>query len=204
MSIDHLCILSDPQSPLPQRFRSLFALKSLLGSDASWGIGQALLKSLDNVLLCHEMAYVLGQIGNPNVIPILSDVLRNENVDSMIRHEAAEALGAIGSTDSIPVLKEFSTHSCLEISQTCQLALDLIQHMSSNPELPCKKYASVDPAPPLESDDIQRLGEELMDSSKSLFRRYRCMFSLRDIGTDEAVNVRFVSKKLGPRYGISR
>lgn len=189
MTLDHLSILSDPQSPLPSRFRSLFALKSLFGHDAAMGIGEALLQSLDNVLLCHEMAYVLGQIGNPKVIPILSDVLRNESVDSMIRHEAAEALGAIGSSESIPVLEEFSIHPCLEISQTCQLALDLIKHVSSNPKITEKKYSSVDPAPPLESDDIQKLGRELMDTTKSLFARYRCMFALRDIGTDEAVKV---------------
>jgi deoxyhypusine monooxygenase len=193
MTTDHLSILSDPQSPLPLRFRALFALKSVGGPDASLDIGQALLKSLDNVLLCHEMAYVLGQIGNPIVIPILSDVLRNEGIDSMIRHEAAEALGAIGSKESIPVLTEFSTHSTLEISQTCQLALDLIKHLSLNPKM-SRKYNSVDPAPPLESNDIQQLGEELMDSNKSLFRRYRCMFSLRDIGTDDAVKVSFSSK----------
>ena len=71
MTTDHFSILSDPQSPLPSRFRALFTLKSVLGPDASLGIGQALLNSLDNVLLCHEMAYVLGQLGNPIVIPIL-------------------------------------------------------------------------------------------------------------------------------------
>lgn len=199
MTIDHLQILSDAQYSLPQRFRSLFALKSLLGSDAAMGIAQALLKSLDNVLLCHEMAYVLGQIGNPVVNSILSKVLKNEDVDSMIRHEAAEALGAIGSIESIPVLSEFSTHSCLEISQTCQLALDLIKHNSTNHTENFKKYNSIDPAPPLDSNDVERLEKELMDSSKSLFQRYRCMFSLRDIGTDEAVKV--ILKKLNLGFG---
>ena len=189
MTIDHYQILSDPESQLPLRFRSLFALKSLYGFDAALGIAEALLKSLDNVLLCHEMAYVLGQIGNPIVCLILSQVLRDESADSMIRHEAAEALGAIGSKESIPILTEFSNHSCLEISQTCQLALDLLKHNSLNPKKFNKKYDSTDPAPPLEIKDITKLEQELMDSSKSLFSRYRCMFSLRDIGTDEAVNV---------------
>ena len=191
MTIDHLKLLSDPQSPLPQRFRSLFALKSLQGSDAAIGIGEALLKSLDSVLLCHEMAYVLGQIRNPIVNPILSTVLRDETADTMIRHEAAEALGAIGSKESLPILVEYSNHPCNEISQTCQLALDLIEHNSINAPEGFKKYSSVDPAPPLEDSavDIESLKMELMDSTKSLFRRYRCMFSLRDIGSDKAVKV---------------
>lgn len=56
--------------------------------------------------------------------------------------------------------------------------------MSSNP------FSSVDPAPPLCGEDdhsVSHLTQILMDDSASLFQRYRAMFSLRNMQTDESV-----------------
>ena len=51
-------------------------------------------------------------------------------------------------------------------------------------------YTSIDPAPPLATNDstskVEKLKEILNDQDKPLFERYRAMFRLRDIGTDEA------------------
>ena len=50
-----------------------------------------------------------------------------------------------------------------------------------------KIYRTVDPAPSLSSTNIEELKGILLDENRSLFERYRAMFALRDIGTDEAV-----------------
>lgn len=51
-------------------------------------------------------------------------------------------------------------------------------------------YASVDPAPPAVAASVAELRETLLDTSCSLFVRYRALFALRDNGGDEAVLVR--------------
>lgn len=55
----------------------------------------------------HELAYVLGQMGNMGAVPVLENVLGDMKQDAMVRHEAAEALGALSSTTSEPVLKQY-------------------------------------------------------------------------------------------------
>jgi deoxyhypusine monooxygenase len=41
-------------------------------------------------------------------------------------------------------------------------------------------HTSVDPAPPLEETDTEKLKAALLDESLPLFHRYRAMFSLRN------------------------
>ena len=66
---------------------------------------------------------------------------------------------------------------------------------------PERAYTSIDPAPPtsgllkgkpapedLSHDSIEPLRVALTDPALSLFERYRAMFALRNIGTDEAVD----------------
>ena len=50
------------------------------------------------------------------------------------------------------------------------------------------KFLSVDPAPPQRDVvAVPELKEILLNTKLSLFERYRAMFALRDIGTEEAV-----------------
>jgi deoxyhypusine monooxygenase len=49
----------------------------------------------------------------------------------MVRHECAEALGAIGRPESVPVLKEFLSDPNPEVSESCEVALDLIAWVNS-------------------------------------------------------------------------
>ncbi len=50
------------------------------------------------------------------------------------------------------------------------------------------KYCSIDPAPPCEDmSDVSKLQKLLMDTDKNMFERYRAMFALREIGSEEAV-----------------
>lgn len=48
-------------------------------------------------------------------------------------------------------------------------------------------YKSVDPAPSTSKMDVEDLEKILLDDTLPLFQRYRAMFSLRNLGTTEAV-----------------
>ena len=47
-----------------------------------------------------------------------------------VRHEAGEALGAIGTPECLQLLERYQSDPCLEVAQTCQLALQRIQFYS--------------------------------------------------------------------------
>jgi deoxyhypusine monooxygenase len=92
----------------------------------------------DSALLRHEVAYVLGQMQNKVAIPKLIEVLSNELEHVMVRHEAAEALGAIGDYSVIPVLQKYLNHQLPEISESCEVAIDLLDWTKS------KEYDAID------------------------------------------------------------
>ena len=186
---------------LANRFRALFNLKSVGSEDSDKERAHKAIKYIaecfndDSELLKHEVAYVLGQTKDLYAAPYLREVLENDNQQCMVRHEAAEALGALGDKESLPLLeKYFKEDPLLEIRQTCELAIERIHWENSekakNEVLEKSLYTSIDPAPPLATNDstskVEKLKEILNDQDKPLFKRYRAMFRLRDIGTDEA------------------
>lgn len=192
--------LIDVKAPLAVRIRALFSLKAL-GTEGNVEAIEAIAAGFsdDSELLKHELAYVLGQTKQKAAISQLTNVLEDMNQQPMVRHEAAEALGAIGDERSIPVLARFEETDPLEIvRQTCELArerIEWVKKTETNPEVLQKSlYSSIDPAPPLAATttdstaEVAKLQIELNNTNISLFNRYRAMFRLRDIGTDEAVH----------------
>jgi len=194
-------LLVDTSLPLKLRFRILFTLKSL-DRQGQQQTEQASLKVVEAIcagfkdtsaLLKHECAYCLGQMGNEHAIVKLIDVLNNTQEDPMVRHEAGEALGAMGCFDNSNVIGALTTNSQnprAEIAETCQIALDRLAWLRKNvSDESSSSYSTIDPAPPLQTQtNIDELKKILLDEKNySLFDRYRAMFTLRNIGTDEAV-----------------
>lgn len=147
----------------------------------------------DSELLKHELAYCLGQIGSPHANPILQKVLEDLKEHEMVRHEAAEALGAIGCLESLPILEKYLNDSNESVVDTCELAIDKIKY-ENDPKTKAEReankslYSSVDPAPPTtETKSVEELEAQLTNYDLKLFKRYRAMFALREIGTTEAV-----------------
>ncbi|KAH7096431.1 ARM repeat-containing protein [Auriculariales sp. MPI-PUGE-AT-0066] len=153
--------------PLAQRFRALFTLKAIKSNES---------------------------------IDIISKENRNE--DPMVRHEAAEAMGAISATSAIPVLQKYLNDPERAVRETCEIALAKIEWDAANKEASTSSadagYTSVDPAPAstsgllrgapaANSPSVPQLRTVLLDKSETLFARYRAMFALRNIGTDEAI-----------------
>jgi deoxyhypusine monooxygenase len=121
--------LVDMDLPMFQRMRCVFTLRNLGGPAAV----EALAAAFDDpsALLRHEVAYVLGQMQDPHAVPFLTAVLEKPHEHVMVRHECAEALGAIGEEASIPVLRKFQGDPNPEVSESCDVALDLIAWVNS-------------------------------------------------------------------------
>ncbi|KAJ3087156.1 hypothetical protein HK102_011708 [Quaeritorhiza haematococci] len=181
----------DGPVPLHQRFRVLFTLKTFANERSIDIIAKAF--SDPSALFKHELAYVLGQMKNEYAIPHLTKVLEDLNEEPMVRHEAAEAMGAIGKPTAIPILQKYLSDSNRSVRETCELAIARIEYevkrIESGEEAPKSQWTSIDPAPPKTDAtlSVEELGRILMDTSLTLFERYRAMFSLRDIGTEAAV-----------------
>lgn len=183
-------VLQNKTKPLKDRFRALFTLKNLGGNDAIDIIASCFDDS--SALLKHELAYCLGQMQDKYAIPSLITVLEDKSQEPMVRHEAGEALGAIGSPEVLDLLKTYSQDPVIEVAETCQLAVERIvwlekQRNQEEAGLLANPYSSVDPAPPASNVDVQALRSNLLDESLPLFQRYRAMFTLRNIGSKDAV-----------------
>ena len=184
-------LLNDPKAPLKARFRALFTLKNLGGPEALEFMFQAF--SDESALLKHEVAYCLGQMGDKTAVPKLSEVLADASREAIVRHEAGEALGAIGDLSVLPLLRKHAQDPVKEVADTCDLAIKRLEYIQSGKadeekdKLTKNPYESVDPAPPLEEKDVGKLEAILLDESLPLFERYRAMFSLRNLGTDDSI-----------------
>lgn len=79
------------------------------------------------------------------------------------------------------------------MAETCQLAVRRLEWLMSggNAEkseaADSNPYCSVDPAPPAQRKSVPELRMQLLDESLPLFERYRAMFALRNLGSEEAV-----------------
>lgn len=185
-------VLNDPSKPLKQRFRALFTLRNLGGAEAVQEMAKAF--GDKSALLKHEVAYCLGQMGRQDAVPVLRGVLTDKAREAIVRHEAGEALAAIGGgQDLLDLLKEYAKDPVPEVADTCELAVDRLEYNASDlaktEKLSANPYHSVDPAPPHTETDVAKLREILLDEGgdRSLFERYRAMFSLRNDGSREAI-----------------
>ncbi|KAJ8306314.1 hypothetical protein KUTeg_016859 [Tegillarca granosa] len=113
------------------------------------------------------MAYCLGQMQNSYAIPVLTRVLEDKKQEAM--EKPWELL-------DLRSLYKFYRNIYRVTENQNKNAL-------TNP------YLSVDPAPPCGNHDINILREALLNEKLPLFKRYRAMFSLRNLGTKESVNV---------------
>ncbi|XP_005183746.1 deoxyhypusine hydroxylase [Musca domestica] len=180
-------VLNNKERPLKERFRALFTLKNLGGELAIEEISRGFAD--DSALLKHELAYCLGQMQDSKALGVLTKVLEDTSQEPMVRHEAAEAMGAIGDAEIIPVLEKYKNDPVVEVAETCSIALDRVKWLQSGQKVDDNNpYASVDPSPPADkSKSVDELKAIYLDPKQTLFDRYRAMFSLRNMRTEEAV-----------------
>ncbi|KAJ1959216.1 deoxyhypusine hydroxylase, partial [Dimargaris xerosporica] len=138
-ALEQLLLNTSGKVSLAERFRALFSLKALKDRKSIDIISQGF--SDTSALLKHELAYVLGQMGDPHALPVLEQVLRNDHEDPMVRHEAAEAMGAIGDPQSLPILEAYRTYPQPDIAQTCELAVERIHYQTAQAKAPSSDTA---------------------------------------------------------------
>uniref|UniRef100_A0A0D3HWZ0 Deoxyhypusine hydroxylase n=1 Tax=Oryza barthii TaxID=65489 RepID=A0A0D3HWZ0_9ORYZ len=122
-------LLLNEQEIMYERYAALFALRNDSGDAAVSAIVAAL--GVKSALLRHEVAYVLGQLQNKAASDALSTVLKNVDEHPMVRHEAAEALGSIADQESIALLEEFAKDPEPIVSQSCEVALSMLEYERS-------------------------------------------------------------------------
>lgn len=193
-SIEDLSVILHNQSePIAKRVRCLFYLRTIGTPEVVPVLTSAF--NDPSLLLQHEICYVLGQINHKSAITFLSSVLANESFASISRHEAAEAIAAIGDSESISLLTKYAQDPDPILSDTCKLAISRIEWLKTGEEYFLFRVKndfcySIDPAPPFdESKTFEWLVETYNNTQLSLFDRYRALFSLRNVCTDEAVYV---------------
>jgi deoxyhypusine monooxygenase len=113
-----------------QRMRSVFKLRNIRSPESCLILCEAF--SSKSALLRHELAYVLGQMQMDEALPTLIQILSNVDEHVMVRHEAAEALGAIGNLDAVPVLEAYLMDEHEEVSESCEVALDLLNWVANS------------------------------------------------------------------------
>lgn len=180
--------LVNKNEQLEKRFRSAFTLRAIGSNKAVEALADAL-HDEPSALLKHEVAYCIGQTQSPHAVPFLCKVLEDKTEHPMVRHEAAEGLGAIGGSGASEVLKQFIKDPIREIAETCEIALDRVQWVTNNKDIKNVKFECVDPAPAFPDNQftLAELQSIMLDTSKPLFERYRAIFSLRNIGSSEAI-----------------
>lgn len=121
--------LLDTNLAMFHRMRAVFALRNIGGNDAIDALAAAFADK--SALLRHELAYVMGQMSDPHAIDALINRLADPEEHVMVRHEAAEALGAIGDERGRPILETFLKDPAPEVSESCEVALDLLDWVNS-------------------------------------------------------------------------
>ncbi len=146
----------------------------------------------DSHLLRHEVAYVLGQLGDAKANSLLFDILSNMDEHCMVRHEAGEAIGAIGSEEYISLLEPFLQDPLREIRETVELAIKNIKEKvesEKNGSIVEKKknarrdeeFQSIDPAPAYDiNTPLDKIRTIYLNQEEDLYKRYKAMFTLRN------------------------
>lgn len=174
----------------------MFTLRNIVCPESIDTIGKVL-RDDDSALLKHECAYCMGQMKDSIATPYLVETVKDENQHPMVRHGAGEALGAIGNhtPEILELLKQYSKHHVRELSETCELALDRLKwYNKENGDQPAEEssspYNAVDPTPSYpETTSLDELKSIYLNESKCLFERYRALFTLRNMGTPEAIEI---------------
>ncbi len=131
IDMEHMkSILLDDTARMFERMRVVFKFRNVRTVDSCLALCEAF--STKSALLRHELAYVLGQMQMEEALPALVGRLSDVDEHVMVRHEAAEALGAIGDLSAKPILERFLSDSFIEVSESCEVALDLLDWVAKS------------------------------------------------------------------------
>lgn len=199
-------IIADSSQNIKIRMNCLFQLRTIGSFESVKALENALLKEPSSDLLRHEICYAFGQMisaeGNREEIErfVNTEIFdKSDKWASIVLHEAAEALGNISNENNIKLLEKFVNYDDEIIKETCELAIENLKWLkiTDNGVLEGfsegnKYYCTNDPAPPFNFErdakykDIKLLEKILQEGST--FDKNRAIFTLRNLGTEEAID----------------
>ena len=129
--------VSETADAVCDKYKRIFSLRN----DPANGLRGLLelMGSTPSVLLRHEVAYALGQMGDEAAVPHLRAWLEDAAEDPIVRHEAAEALGAIGTRGCLETVRRFVGDPASEVAQTCELALARLEYNIQKGRCVCER-----------------------------------------------------------------
>ena len=173
--------LLSAEANISEKMRALFTLRNIESDESALQVAKAFKDR--SVLLKHEVAYVLGQMGRECSVRTLLSVLEDELEDEIVRHEAAEALGNYQDVSLIGFLQRYFGHSSAPLRETCALAAKKIATGRGRVYSP---FISVDPAYPA-GHTVEEAERVFLSEGHDLYERYAAMFFLRNLMTAGAV-----------------
>lgn len=123
--------LIDENLPLFERYKAMFSLRNINKPESAIALAEGL-NCKDSALFRHEIAYVLGQMQMPVVIPQLTKNLEDQNENCMVRHECAEALGSIADEKCVAILTKYKEDCDIVVKESCEVALDMHAYENSD------------------------------------------------------------------------
>jgi len=197
--------LANHEGPIPGRVSALFCLRTVGTVEAIDALIEAFHKEPRSDLLRHEICYCLGQMNKTEehikkIEAFFEDIL-TKDYPPIVHHEAVEALGNISHENTFKLLERFTQERDGILYETCFLTKKLIEWRADTDngklegiDLTKLKCSTNDPAPPFNKvkdprySDVAFLQSMLLDNTNyDLFERYRALFTLREIYTEEAV-----------------
>ena len=202
---EYAATLQDLSQLIAKRVSSLWCLRTVASLEAVEALFKAFEIEQKSELLKHEICYCLGQMDKSpehveKIQAFLEQVLDGDH-PKIVLHEAVEALGNINSENTLKLLKRFENEQSEILYETCFLTIKLVEWRESTDNgkseglnLSKLKFTTNDPAPPFnyirepKYKDIDYLQSIILDNVNfNLFDRYRALFTLRELNTEEAV-----------------
>lgn len=191
---------------MTDRISALFCLRTVASLETIDALILAFDTETSSDLLRHEICYCLGQMNKSpehinKIETFFERVLAEGHHSKIVLHEAVEALGNLSNENSLKLVERFEEEKDGILYETCFLMKKLIEWRvaTDNGKTECLNLAKLrcstnDPAPPFNFKrepkyaDVKFLQAMLLDNEQfDLWERYRAMFTLREIYTEEAV-----------------
>ena len=201
---EYSATLQDINRPITDRISALFCLRTIGSVEACEGLIKAFDLEDRSDLLRHEICYCLGQLNkSPEHVKIILSfferILKGDYT-KIVLHEAVEALGNVSEENNLQLLDRFAEEKDGILYETCFLTQKLVEWKGATQNgkleslnLSKLRCATNDPAPPYNFKrepkyaDVKFLESMILDNEKyDLFERYRALFTLREINTEEA------------------
>ncbi|KAL7670481.1 hypothetical protein ACOME3_005416 [Neoechinorhynchus agilis] len=108
------------------KYQAIFALRDLASENNALAL-QCLCDCIEtgDALFRHELAFVLGQLGDPDSADALIRMIDNRKQHYVVRHEAGFSLGSVATDDCIAALRRHLEDDNRVVRESALVGLDM-------------------------------------------------------------------------------